>query len=896
MDTVHKILENSRTFGDFHTHVSMIQPMGKFNISRNNLNTFWNKYCEEILQNSKSQRPKNYGIAEKPQAIIPVLVDIDLKRKCDDEKDFDRLYSTAQLESVIRDYQETMRNIIEKCEDKHLMCFVFEKPAYKQTYGNSEHLKHGFHLIFPYTFLQKSDHECHLIPRIKLALKRSQVFLNIGYEDSGDVMDASYVKNPWLLYGSKKSDSATAYKLTKIYNYEREIIDLSTALNGYKIYDETETSIDMNQNYEYYLPRILSIVPWGRKPCELKSNLTSFVKFSQPDGNTVIKKEYKIRNMTETLEKCKNYLKIISDERAEIFSDWMAIGWALYNITNGNSDGLVLWSEFSERCSQKFDEAVCTTQWNKMDKRNMTIGTLAYYAKQDNPEEYNKMVTRELFSQLKQCIQTGSHHDVAKAMYEKFGQSFVCSSIVHKTWYQFENHRWRKIDDGIFLRKKLSEELCNYVMQSVNADFTDMDEGARALVLAEQKKAQQLCDKLKNTTFKNNVMKEMMEIFYNEKFMKLLNKDNFLLGFENGVYDLKHNIFRQGIPEDYISLQMGVPYSEYKEDDPLVGDIESFYEKIFPDKTIKTFFLDIMSDIFVGGNKKKIVQFWTGEGDNGKSVVESFFEKILGEYTVKLPTSLLTGKRTASSSASPELIRAAGGVRWCVLQEPSGDDRIDNGILKELSGNDSFYARGLFQEGADHEPSFSLGVVCNVPPVIMGDKATWNRIRVIPFESRFTNDAPESYEEQLLQKKFPMDPYFKEEKMPNLLKPMLWYMLNHRKKERRFIEPSKVLGATESYRKKNDIFMQFSDETVVEDPRGKITLGELYNNFKIWYKESIPGKNIPGKIEVKEYFARAWGAPDPKRGGTWSGKKSLSVEDEIENGSVIVLGPNDLVH
>jgi P4 family phage/plasmid primase-like protien len=896
MDSVFKILENNRTFGDFHTHVSMLQPMGKFNINKTNLNIFWDRYCEEIISNGKSTHPKHYGIAEKPQAILPVLVDIDLKRKCEDEKDFDKLYTDAQLESVIRDYQENLRNIIDRCEDKHLICFVFEKPAYKQTYGNTEHIKNGFHLIFPNTFLQKSDHECHLIPRVKLALKRSNVFKNLGYEDSGDVMDPSYLKNPWLMYGSKKNESSEPYKLTRIYSYDRELLPLDSVLFDYKIYDENENSIDMNENYEFYLPRVLSIVPWGRKPCELKTNLTSFVKFTQADGNTITKKEYKIRNMTEILEKCKRLLQIISDERAEVYSDWMAIGWALYNITNGSSDGLILWSEFSERCSQKYDEAVCITQWNKMEKRNITIGTLAYYAKQDNPTEYNKIAAVELFSRVKQCVMTGSHYDIAKAMYEKYGQSFVCSSIVHNTWYQFENHRWRKIDDGVFLRNKLSEDMCTKVMETVNTDFMNMDEGARALAIAEQKKAQNLCDKLKSTNFKNCVMKEMKEVFYNEKFSKLLNKDNFLLGFDNGVYDLRHNVFRQGIPEDYISLKMGVDYSEYKEEDPLIKEIEEFLEKIFPDRSIRTYFLDIMSNVFVGGNKKKIVQFWSGEGDNGKSVVESFFEKIFGEYTVKLPTALLVGKRTASSSACPELVRAAGGVRWCVLQEPDRKDVINNGILKELSGNDSFYARGLFKDGEDYDPSFSLGVICNEPPVVLGDKATWNRIRVIPFESVFCMDAPNSWEEQLRQKRFPMDPYFKEEKLPLLLKPMLWYMLNHRKKERLFIEPAKVKGATESYRKKNDIFMQFADETTVVDPKGKITLSELYINFKEWYKESVPGQPIPGKIEVKEYFTKSWGAPDTKRGGTWTGRKSLSLDEEIESGSVIVLGPTDLVH
>lgn len=57
-------------------------------------------------------------------------------------------------------------------------------------------------------------------------------------------------------------------------------------------------------------------------------------------------------------------------------------------------------------------------------------------------------------------------------------------------------------------------------------------------------------------------------------------------------------------------------------------------------------------------------------GDNGKSVTENLFEIMLGKYAIKLPTSLLVGKRTQSSSACPELVRAGNGVRWALLQEP----------------------------------------------------------------------------------------------------------------------------------------------------------------------------------------------------------------------------------
>jgi len=916
IETVTKILENTRVNSDYHTHVSMIQPLGKFNIPKQMMNNFWDKYCEEILENQgiypyneknddedyKENEPghvrkKHYGLAEKPHVFLPIVVDIDLKKKCDDDKDYDSLYTEAQLENVVRDYQEVINNIVDKCTPKHQICFVLEKKPYKKMYGDKEYVKHGIHLAFPYTFLSRNDHENYLLPRIKRLFSKNKVFSNL-VEDSSDVVDTCYLKNPWLLYGSKKSENMEPYKLSKIYNNEREIISLNDALDGYKLYDENEVLINISDNYHFYLPRILSIVVWNREISEIKSTLPSIIKVSNGNNKDVIKKEYKIRNLTENLERAKNLLKIISESRAEHYSEWMQIGWAIYNISNGSDDGMCLWLEFSERCPEKFDESACVSAWRSMKIGNITMGTLAFYAKEDNPVEYSKLISSSMDRCLSECIRTGSHNDLARTMYEKYGTTFVCSSIKDSIWYQYEDHRWRRVEDGVFLRKKLSDELCQKIAEkdksNNNLDIAKcVNDGERMMIIQAQKQTQALICKLKSSTFKASVMKEMKDVFYVENFTKLLNKNNWLIGFKNGVYDLKLNSFRAGIPEDYISMQMPHIYSEYLETDPLVKDVEDYLEKVFPDKSVLSYFLDIMSDVFVGGNQKKHVYVWSGDGNNSKSITQSFFEKMLGEYAIKLPTSLLIGKRTASSAASPELIRAAGGVRWAVLQEPDKKDVINNGILKELSGNDTIYARGLFQEGGEFEPAFKLSLICNEPPTIIGDNATWNRIRVIPFESTFTDNAPESWEEQLLLKRFPNDKYFAE-KIPQLVKPFIWYLLNHRKKPRNFIEPEKVKMATNMYKKKNDMFLQFSEERIVKDENSQITLAELYINFKDWFKESMPNTNIPIKADIKDYFTKFWGNPEPMRGGTWLGKKALTLEQEVETGAAIVIRSSDL--
>ena len=86
----------------WHTHVSMVQPRGKFQFSRNNLEIFWNIYSSSI----NSEQIPIIGIAEKPQNHTPVLVDIDLKLEENEENEYeDHLYSTNHVDKIVKIYQ-----------------------------------------------------------------------------------------------------------------------------------------------------------------------------------------------------------------------------------------------------------------------------------------------------------------------------------------------------------------------------------------------------------------------------------------------------------------------------------------------------------------------------------------------------------------------------------------------------------------------------------------------------------------------------------------------------------------------------------------------------------------------------------------------------------------------
>ena len=128
-------------------------------------------------------------------------------------------------------------------------------------------------------------------------------------------------------------------------------------------------------------------------------------------------------------------------------------------------------------------------------------------------------------------------------------------------------------------------------------------------------------------------------------------------------------------------------------------------------------------------------------------------------------------------------------------------------------------------------------------------------------------------------------------KIPDLLEPLAWVLLEHRKQIRDRVEPEKVTIATKMYKRQNDIYRQFIDESIIESNTSIISLIELYNNFKEWYRQGFPNHTIPVKNDIKEYFTKLWDEPGP--GIKWSGYRVRTLEDDIIDGNAIVLEEED---
>jgi P4 family phage/plasmid primase-like protien len=435
-----------------------------------------------------------------------------------------------------------------------------------------------------------------------------------------------------------------------------------------------------------------------------------------------------------------------------------------------------------------------------------------------------------------------------------FKHDFVCSSIKHNTWYEFKNHRWHECDAGHALRSRLSTDVSkkfllvtsNFYAAAAAAVASD-DKDAQKSFEEKGKKMSEIANKLKDGPFKDNIMRECRELFYKEKFEDKLDSRCHLIGFDNGVYDLEAMEFREGRPEDYISITTNINYTPYDPTHPYAQEMLAFINKVLTKDDIREYVLRVLSSFLNGAIREERFHIWTGSGANGKSKITELFESAFGEYCIKFPITLLTGKRAASNAPTAEVARSKG-KRFACLQEPSEDEKLNVGLMKELSGGDKIQARPMFKDPIEFKPQFKMILNCNnLPTVPSDDGGTWRRIRVVEFTSKFVeNPNPD------IKTEFKMDTSissrfddWKEHFMGLLIEKYMLYIQEGIK------EPEEVLQCTKEYQRNNDIYAEFVAQKLVKMDTEYVTVDDVYNDFKEWVKDNANGMKIGKSIMVK---------------------------------------------
>ena len=866
-----------------YTHVTM-DPPGKYYIGSDDLNEFF------ILYQNVVGKKIPVCIAEKPAPVSSLRADFDFKTR----RDFglQRQYTTSLIKTITDFYRIEITKAIGKdnFDEQYLWCVVLEKktPRYE---GNF--VKDGFHLHFPHFVCEPWACE-YLQRKIMTRIRDSNLFADIqtvhgtGSTAIDKICD-SIARNPWLMYGSSKSLDKEPFLVSYALNDQGENLNLDKMFQVEMIGRKCRPI--------YYLPTFLSIrtaeeaVPLTDSVCQnklayLRKKKRKIVEVSEKDEIRILEDLRLVRDA--------DFLGMLSPNRAEDHDDWMFVGYALYNIGQGHPDALCMWEEFSKR-SDKYVEGECALKWSTMKLGDITIGSLLWLSKNDNPQkfkEWQKTDTRCLMRESLWLLQP-NELKISKVVGKLFKDRFVCASPSQNLWYEFSNHRWKLDSAATRLRIAITETVMNEYndyLADLTKKFTEADTDDRKNIQKLQKKCTHVMEKLGTTRFLSNLVKMCQLQLYDEEFLKKADENKLIFGCENGVLDLELNTFRPGVPDDYLTFSCGIHFTEYAPDSPELQDIDDFLEKVFPNSNIRNYFLDVACSCLEGGNLNKKFIVNTGDTNGGKSKTIELLEMVFGDYAINFPRELIIkGRGNTSNSPRPELARVRGR-RIVTLHEIGKGESLNIGVLKAMTGNDAFFARTLHDKGGEIKPMFTLFMQCNDPPRIPeNDEATWYRVRVVDYQSRFDENAPWDFEEQCNQNHFQADRHLD---IASLAPPLLWKLKKKygEYKKTGLIEPKEVKLSTQQYKTSNDVYQQFIDECLEKvrgvDPVPIVRWADIQNTFRAWYKENHPSysKDCPGKLEMKKQFVKRIGPPNYQ--GRWVGYK-INMGDEMSGPSFL---------
>jgi len=847
-------------------YLGLEYPKGSFNIPDDKMAAFINLYLDVI------QTDHPVTLVERHSEIGPVVIDLDFVTK-----EEGRFYTDKTLENCVRLYNNVIRKYLD-VTDEDLEAYVTEKP--EPTFRSKEY-HDGVHIYYPKICTTPALRAIMRNKFIK-SIEEKKIFVRIPHTNSvANIVDEAVVyRNGVVMYGSvKKADMVDSkYSLTKIYHpyYDKKNkknVLLETWENdkeSRRPSRDTLKGIIKNISLQKYKNKeSLTTYADSVDPAELTTKIEKMKKkIASKHGaaradQTLGRDAGLIRATTEKeLAEARNLVKLFSPTRAEEYHKWMEVGRCLHNI-----DYRLLkdWISFSKKCAEKFKEGECEQLWKKFKPSKYTMGSLHYYASVDSPKKYIALKDENVTKLTKQVENIPEHYSVAKLLVEMNGYRFKCASIKQNLWYEFKNHRWVKMDDAYSLRNCISEDLSLIFADRQRTLFTGVDNK-----VMDKKKQEKLMDRAKgiigimkklcNNSFKNGVVKECASLSYDPNFLKNIDENNKLICFENGVYDLEGDYFRDGCPDDYITFCTGYAYTDYDEEDPIAKKIDDFLTKIQPDPVMKKYLLMLLSTCCAGSISEESFYVFTGSGANGKSKLMELLRYSLGDYFKSMDVRLLTEKRSNSSSASPE-VADKKGVRACTLDEPNSTDKINTGFMKLFTGGDEIMARALYSDPVYFRPQFKPFLLCNkLPNIDADDDGTWRRLRVIPFNSKFVKPSDmHKYRKGLPKNHFEADLGLSQqlEDWKQVFASLLIVYYRKYVKSGSLRHPPLVVKYTDDYKRKCDVYQDFLIDCLdkSESDKDTINIVVLHDMMKKWYKSNYDGKP-PSPKDLREYLEK----------------------------------------
>lgn len=420
----------------------------------------------------------------------------------------------------------------------------------------------------------------------------------------------------------------------------------------------------------------------------------------------------------------------------------------------------------------------------------------------------------------------------AQRFFNLFGGEMIYNHI-DKMWLYWDGKRWQAdLDKETYRRAALSvEEMRRELEFYQNQDEADGTENAKNFS--------------KHIKYTRSMKGEKALIEMAQQLLPVLPSqlDRHIMAFNtaSGIISLKTGELTPHDPKWFITKISEVEYS--------TGNNYScprwlkFLDEIFNgDKDLIHYVQKAVGYSLTGKTSEQCAFFLFGTGNNGKSTFLDVVRDIAGEYAMNIqPETIMI--RTATAAANSDIARLKG-ARLVTSVEPNEGVRINEGLLKQLTGEDTVTARKLYGNEFEFKPEFKLWMATNHKPIIRGtDTGIWRRIHMIPF----TVSIPEEKKDKQLKDKL-------EREYPDILR---WAVEGCLLWQREGLEmPRAVRDMCKEYRREMDVISAFIDDRCEVAEKSFAKASQLYAAYVAWCDENNEHKfsNTKFGVEMTKRF------------------------------------------
>ncbi len=386
-------------------------------------------------------------------------------------------------------------------------------------------------------------------------------------------------------------------------------------------------------------------------------------------------------------------------------------------------------------------------------------------------------------------------------------------------WFVWDGRRWKKDDCGLV--QELAKETASWIFQmakeqSHSAQIRELSGwGAKSL------NRRQIDAGIGLAKSSPDIRVEMSDF----------DSDPLLFNCLNATIDLRTGVARKQRREDLITK---VAATEHDADAkcPLFRKV---LNTIFADsKSLIAYMQRAAGYSLTGLTREQCLMILHGNGSNGKSLLLETLHDMFGDYSGVASIETLMPRR----GAIPNDIAKLCGVRLVTVGETQAGARLNESLVKDLTGGDTVTARFLQKEYFDFRPCMKIFIRANHRPSIRDtDHGIWRRIREIPFNVTIKDKDQDKALAEKLRKEF-----------PGILNWAIKGCLQWQKKGLR--SPSEVRRATKSYQLSQDILHHYLKDRIRKKSGSYVIRTALHGDYVEWCKES--GETAVKRAEFNE--------------------------------------------